>query len=115
MDAEDRELLVYVAGILRSEVFDELADAVEVLIAKLDSDDEPAPGSVEVKVAVCVGPDGTWVASGRSFVGKPYGELEKLLEESLEPGDAVYWLSAFVQKPREDVPVIPATVSENSK
>jgi hypothetical protein len=115
MDTEDRELLVEVAGILRSEVYDELAGAVEELISKLDLDDEPAPGSVEVRVAVCVGPDGMWDASGYSSGGKPADNIEKLLEESLELGDAVYWLSAFVQKPIEDVPVIPATVSEVSK
>lgn len=64
---------------------------------------------VRVRVAVAVGPDGKWNATGWSGACDD-GEVMSLAIDSVEGGERRYWLEAWLEIP--EIPTVEASVTE---
>lgn len=63
------------------------------------------PDVVEVRLAVSVSADGDWGAGG----GRDMSDAESLVDAGEAPGDATYWLTARLARPKA-APAIEADV-----
>ena len=68
------------------------------------------PDVVEVRVAVVVNADGLWAASGSPV----FSDSEALGAAGVEPGDATYWLTARLARPKP-APEVQADVEPPSE
>jgi hypothetical protein len=103
-----QEALFDHAAIMRREGFYDAADLMASARIELEIlDRDPPPGTIPVRIAVWVGPDGIWGCVGSDDLLNP----EQLARDICRGGNLVSIITAHVPKPT--IPAIAGTVESN--